>query len=630
MATFLVTSTADSGAGSLRRAINLANKNGDGADTIQFDASLTGQSIFLQNTLTIKRGNVTIDGDIDGDGEADIFLSGDSDDSGTGEVTDLGVLVQVNSAADVTLSSLQFVNAFAKGANGINPGEAGEDAVAGIFNKGSLTIENSHFSGSYAYGGLSGGYTISPSGSEDAASATAGIYNSGTLIISDSYFEANHAFGRAAGASEFAAGDGGRGVSGILNAGNLEAIGVLFVNNYAFGGTGGYSYAFTAGQGGHAAAGIFQTSGNVDAIIGYSGGIRVAGAGGGTNLGTAGAAGSDSASIYQLGGTIDPATQAWNESVYNAFGTSGSNNIVVSSDPWDVIFGLDGDDTIDNSSGYSVTIRGGAGHDNITSTGLGTLNYAGAGDDSFVLSNALYAHGNRGNDIFHVSSFSGMGANGGLGNDTLIFETTGLNLSLDMRTGNATNGSTFAGFEKVYGINDAGFSDQIIGTNGADFISGRNGNDILVGGRGADIILGGDQDDQINGGRGNDTVTGGTGVDILRGNNGIDRLFGGDDGDLLDGGRDNDRVKGEAGADTIVYKKGYDRDTFLDFEDDIDTIQFSSNLKSSAGQSKASFLKEFAVLNSNGNVVFDFGNGDKLTVKGASTVDEIKNDMDFV
>ena len=56
--TIIVTTTADSGAGSLRAAIAAAS---DG-DTIQFDAALNGQSITLTSgTLTIDK-NITIDG----------------------------------------------------------------------------------------------------------------------------------------------------------------------------------------------------------------------------------------------------------------------------------------------------------------------------------------------------------------------------------------------------------------------------------------------------------------------------------------------------------------------------------------------------------------------------------------
>ena len=57
-ATLIVTTTADSGAGSLRAAIAAAS-NGD---TIQFDAALNGQSIMLTSGELAIDKNITIDG----------------------------------------------------------------------------------------------------------------------------------------------------------------------------------------------------------------------------------------------------------------------------------------------------------------------------------------------------------------------------------------------------------------------------------------------------------------------------------------------------------------------------------------------------------------------------------------
>ena len=59
--TYTVTTTSDSGTGSLRSAISLANNN-PGRDIIYFDASIFGQSITLQSLLPIITDNVLIDG----------------------------------------------------------------------------------------------------------------------------------------------------------------------------------------------------------------------------------------------------------------------------------------------------------------------------------------------------------------------------------------------------------------------------------------------------------------------------------------------------------------------------------------------------------------------------------------
>jgi len=79
-----VTTTADSGAGSLRNAIQAANLTPD-ADVIRFDASLSGQTIYpLTQLPAVVDGATTIDGDINDDGRPDIALCGSKQASGDG------------------------------------------------------------------------------------------------------------------------------------------------------------------------------------------------------------------------------------------------------------------------------------------------------------------------------------------------------------------------------------------------------------------------------------------------------------------------------------------------------------------------------------------------------------------
>ena len=69
---------ANDGFLSLREALNLANGNAD-ANNIFFAASLDNSTITLTNSsgdLDITQGTVTIHGDIEGDGQLDITLSG--------------------------------------------------------------------------------------------------------------------------------------------------------------------------------------------------------------------------------------------------------------------------------------------------------------------------------------------------------------------------------------------------------------------------------------------------------------------------------------------------------------------------------------------------------------------------
>ena len=75
-ATIVVTSAADSGAGSLRQAITDSAVGG----RIEFAPSLSGATIYLASTLTIDKG-LAIDGSTL---PVKITISGDSDANGTG------------------------------------------------------------------------------------------------------------------------------------------------------------------------------------------------------------------------------------------------------------------------------------------------------------------------------------------------------------------------------------------------------------------------------------------------------------------------------------------------------------------------------------------------------------------
>jgi hypothetical protein len=75
-ATITVTNTNDSGAGSLRDAINQANSDG-AASEITFNAGLAGQTIHLQSALSpLNENGTSINGDVNGDCHPDIELDG--------------------------------------------------------------------------------------------------------------------------------------------------------------------------------------------------------------------------------------------------------------------------------------------------------------------------------------------------------------------------------------------------------------------------------------------------------------------------------------------------------------------------------------------------------------------------
>jgi uncharacterized repeat protein (TIGR02543 family) len=171
-AAFAVTNTNDSGAGSLREAIENANIDTD-ADTITFAVSGT---ITLFSTLPNIAGDVTIDG-----AGQNITVSGN----------DAVRVMTVNSWATLTVENLTIAN------GGGNYGGA-------FYNDGGiLTVNNSTFSGNNA--GVNGGgihnargtltvnnSTFSGNSANDAAGGA--LYNDGgTLTVNNSTFSDNHA-----------------------------------------------------------------------------------------------------------------------------------------------------------------------------------------------------------------------------------------------------------------------------------------------------------------------------------------------------------------------------------------------------------------------------------------------------
>ncbi len=130
--------------------------------------------------------------------------------------------------------------------------------------------------------------------------------------------------------------------------------------------------------------------------------------------------------------------------------------------------------------------------------------------------------------------------------------------------------------------------------DGADFINGDAGNDKLYGGAGDDTIRGGADNDTLNGGAQDDNLNGGTGNDILRGGSGRDRFY---------------------------FNEISGNDRIADFQNNIDTIRLGDDF----GFTTVSQALALAV-NVNGNVVFTFDGGQKLTIEGtnkAALIDDL-------
>ena len=144
--TIVVTNRRDSGPGSLREAINIANTNGV-ADTIVFHDSLMGATIQpLSQLPALTEGGITINGDIDGDGTPDIEIDG----SLAGEVEGIPV-----HSADNVVRGLVINRTYYAGI-GIHTSAATDNIIAGNYigldKTGTFNLGTSN-SGIYISGG---------------------------------------------------------------------------------------------------------------------------------------------------------------------------------------------------------------------------------------------------------------------------------------------------------------------------------------------------------------------------------------------------------------------------------------------------------------------------------------------
>lgn len=138
-ATFTVTTTADSGAGSLRAAIDAANAAGAGTHNINF-SGVSG-TITLQSMLPIVTGSVNIAGP----GAGSLTISGND------QVR--AFFIDANAGA-VRISNLTLADGYAKGGNGADGGGGGLGAGGAIFvNDGAVTLSNVAFVNNAAAGG---------------------------------------------------------------------------------------------------------------------------------------------------------------------------------------------------------------------------------------------------------------------------------------------------------------------------------------------------------------------------------------------------------------------------------------------------------------------------------------------
>jgi hypothetical protein len=254
-AVFTVTTTADSGAGSLRQAILDANAN-SGDDTITFGVAGT---ITLNSALPVINGNLVIAGP----GTNVLTVSG-------------GNAVQIFATKEGTTNRLSGLT--------IAHGQATSNANgAGVCNAGSLTLSNCALLNHHTFGGWGGA-----------------VFNSGNLTVVHSVFSGNEVTGEdgragawgggggggaaecgtggegglgggkggrpsSAGTCYLGGGGGGAGIGGaVFVADGLVTIAnCSFVSNQVAGGTGGSAPYYTANgrRGSGIAPNVFQEGG---------------------------------------------------------------------------------------------------------------------------------------------------------------------------------------------------------------------------------------------------------------------------------------------------------------------------------------------------------------------------------
>lgn len=176
--------------------------------------------------------------------------------------------------------------------------------------------------------------------------------------------------------------------------------------------------------------------------------------------------------------------------------------------------------------------------------------------------------------------------------------------------------------EKIFGN---GGSNRIDGGGGSDRIKAGGGNDHVSGGTGSDRIAGQGGHDRVFGGEGNDTLRGNGGNDLIEGGAGADVLKGGGGNDTLSGGTEDDLLIGQRGSDTFVFSAGFDNDRIRGFALGQDALMLDQGLWTGV-LTAAEVVDQFASVVNN-HTVFDFGDGDTLTLLGVTNLGAIADDI---
>ncbi|WP_342215447.1 DUF4347 domain-containing protein [Pseudomonas sp. TH31] len=251
LATWTATNNLDSGTNSLRAELALA-QNGD---IVTFSASMT---VNLNTELLVNK-NITIDGDLNNDGVADVTLSGQYKTR----------VIEVASGSTVLLDGLTITKGLAAG-NGANSGFTASDALGGgILNAGNLTLKNVTVTANAASGGGGGG-GVTPIYGGGSGGGGGGVGGSGGGSGGNTTAQGRPTYFGTAG------GSGVGGIGGSYDSVHLGGRGGALNGTGGAGGTSGTSGYSVGGHGGSATNGTITVGGGG----GGSGWDKVGGIGG--------------------------------------------------------------------------------------------------------------------------------------------------------------------------------------------------------------------------------------------------------------------------------------------------------------------------------------------------------------
>lgn len=313
-ATLVVSTTADSGAGSLRQAITTANSEGAGVtDTITF--SVTG-AIQLASALPALASAV----DIEGPGASSLTIEPASGVSVGIFMIDAGV------AANISGVTIANGSGFATSGTSPTPMVGG-----GIDNAGTLDLNDCVITGNTVTGTPGMPLIIPPAVGAGVAEG-GGIYNTGSLLLSGCTVSNNTAVGGRGASVTAAPASGAQGSGGGIysSGGSVTIVDSTLSGNEARGGD-TVGFTETPGSGGNGVGGgLFITGGAQVAIHNstLSGDVALGGTGNNGSLGITPGSGGDAhgGGVYIDSGTLSvtSGTIAGNSSVGGAGGTGGS------------------------------------------------------------------------------------------------------------------------------------------------------------------------------------------------------------------------------------------------------------------------------------------------------------------